>query len=753
MVPRGGLFRYEPAWALHARFRSSILAAWSSTFRSDPTARIVARLRLCRTKCKNWTRQTSPSVEREKDCRILIHLLDLLEEGRPLSPTENLLRSLTMDALHLSIKERSLCWRTRAKIRFALEGDENTKFFHASATCRRRRNSIPSLVVNDVATSDHLGKAAIPQEFFSDLLGSVSPTAWRFDLSSLYPNETPLAGCLCAPFSMDEVKKAVLSMNKNSSPGPDGFGPAFFSTFWDAISKDLLEMFSSFYDGTIDLTRINRAFLVLLPKIDAAVHPSQFRPISLQNCVMKTITKVLTTRLQNAIHSLVDADQTGFLSGRRISENIVYAADLLRCCHSRKAPTIVFKIDFRKAFDSVNWDSLLTILKARGFDDRWCLWMKSILDTGHTAILLNGVPGAWIRCRNGLRQGDPLSPYLFIIVADVLQRLIAHASSSDSLLHPLSSGAPCPVLQYVDDTLILCRDLGELSASPSFLEKIVADCLPLYRAITRATVVDGRSTSFWLDKWLDGEPLATRYPALFSHCTRLHASVATVVALGLDLRPRLSTVAEAEHASVRRIIDCTRLGVGHDGRAIDSPSAPRFCSREAYRALSPARPLDTSACVAWSLRIPTKVKIFMYLADIDRLSTRANLFYKHCAPSSGCAACSLPETGRHLFFDCPRAAVVWNRLDVPIPTGNFTLWDLAAPASTRLDTWRFALAAILWSIWKSRNDLVFNGVRHSTESTLRRAGDDIAVWRWRLRSADRAPLDSLRAFVLARAVM
>jgi hypothetical protein len=82
----------------------------------------------------------------------------------------------------------------------------------------------------------------------------------------------------------------------------------------------------------------------------------------------------------------VDADQTGFLSGRRISENIVYAADLLRCCHMRKVPTIVFKIDLWKAFDSVNWDSLLTILCAHGFDDRWCLWMECILRSGLTAV-------------------------------------------------------------------------------------------------------------------------------------------------------------------------------------------------------------------------------------------------------------------------------------------------------------------------------------------------------------------------------
>ncbi|XP_051189918.1 uncharacterized protein [Lolium perenne] len=196
------------------------------------------------------------------------------------------------------------------------------------------------------------------------------------------------------------------------------------------------------------------------------------------------------------------------------------------------------------------------------------------------------------------------------------------------------------------------RDFGDPS-SPSFLERVVEECLPLYRAITRATVVDGRSTSFWLDKWLTWEPLATRFPALFSHSTRRHASVASVVLGGLDLQ---DWAAEAELLVVRRFIDATVLQEGADHRAIDSPSTPSFSSREVYRALSPARPVDTAACMTWSLRIPTKVKIFAYLLDIDRLSTRANLFHKGCAPSSACAACGAPESGRHLFFDCPRAA-------------------------------------------------------------------------------------------------
>jgi hypothetical protein len=277
-----------------------------------------------------------------------------------------------MDALHLSIKECSVYWRMRAKVKFALEGDENTKFFHASATCRLRRNTIPSLVVDGVSYSSHGEKAGVLKTFYSGLLGTVSPCFWSTNIDVFYPHLCPLPGDLSAPFSPDEICRAFALMNKQSSPGPDGFGPTFFSTFWDLVSPDVLAVYSSFYHGTLDLTSINRAFLVLLPKTDSADHPSQFRSISLQNCIMKAITKVLTSRLQAAIHSLVDADQTRFLSGRRISENIVYAADLVRCCHLKKAATVVFKIDFKKAFDSVNWDSLLRILRARGFDDRWC---------------------------------------------------------------------------------------------------------------------------------------------------------------------------------------------------------------------------------------------------------------------------------------------------------------------------------------------------------------------------------------------
>lgn len=103
--------------------------------------------------------------------------------------------------------------------------------------------------------------------------------------------------------------------------------------------------------------------------------------------------------------------------------------------------------NFAKAFDSVNW-----VMEVRGFPERWCAWMDAILRSSRSTMLLNGVPGAWFPVRCGLRQGDPISPHLFLLAADVLQRMVRR----DPLLrHPVVDGDPPIVLQYADDTLII----------------------------------------------------------------------------------------------------------------------------------------------------------------------------------------------------------------------------------------------------------------------------------------------------------
>jgi hypothetical protein len=132
-------------------------------------------------------------------------------------------------------------------------------------------------------------------------------------------------------------------------------------------------------------------------------------------------------------------------------------------------PALVLKLEFAKAFDMVNWEGLFRVLTARGFSQLWIKWMEDILVSSKSAVLINGSAGPWITCKRGLRQGYPISPYLFLIVAETLQCMISECGDIE---HPVSAGLPCTVLQYADDMLIILRrDQRGVSVLKSLLDK------------------------------------------------------------------------------------------------------------------------------------------------------------------------------------------------------------------------------------------------------------------------------------------
>lgn len=160
-----------------------------------------------------------------------------------------------------------------------------------------------------------------------------------------------------------------------------------------------MEFLAAFHRGDMQLERINRSHMVLIPKKPGAVDVDAFRPICLQNCSMKILSKVLTKRLQADIPNLIDLNQTGFIKGRSITDTFVYALELVQVCHKRKKPAVVLKLDFAKAFDTVNWAGLFRVMRARGFSELWIRWMEDILTSSKSAVLVNGCPGPWITCK------------------------------------------------------------------------------------------------------------------------------------------------------------------------------------------------------------------------------------------------------------------------------------------------------------------------------------------------------------------
>lgn len=362
----------------------------------------MSSLKAVRCASKVWARGKRSPPSLHCNCKFVIYLLDLLEEGRLLSAGERTLREQCRDRLAIALRERAAYWKQRGKFRAIREDDSNTQFFHARASQRLRRNQIRVLEIDGVAVAAHDAKTQALTAHLRGLLQEATPTPAVVELSDVLRHGAMVANpeVIVAPFTEDEVR----AMNRNSSPGPDGFGPNFYRAIWTTVAPSVMQFVNAFYQGTADLERTNRSYIVMLPKHPAAVKQGDYRPICLQNCP----SKMLTTRLQKEISRLIDIDQTGFIKGCSISENFVYAMELVQCCNRRKLPTLVLKLDFAKASDSVNWTSLIAVLRARGFPDQWCQWITQLLITSKMAVVLvNGTPGPWFGCGRGLRQGDP----------------------------------------------------------------------------------------------------------------------------------------------------------------------------------------------------------------------------------------------------------------------------------------------------------------------------------------------------------
>ena len=137
----------------------------------------------------------------------------------------------------------------------------------------------------------------------------------------------------------------------------------------------------------------------------------------------------------------------------------------------------MLKLDFAKAFATVNWLGSNSILAARGFNSKWRRWMRCILNSSRSVVRVNGVPGPWIWCKCGLRQGDPISPYLFLRVAYTLQALIKRLSST--IRYPIDQASGAVTLQYADDTLIVLRDETN---GVSKLKEVLDMCSPMQLA-------------------------------------------------------------------------------------------------------------------------------------------------------------------------------------------------------------------------------------------------------------------------------
>jgi hypothetical protein len=207
---------------------------------------------------------------------------------------------------------------------------------------------------------------------------------------------------------------------------------------------------------------INATNIALIPKVKTPNSVSEFRPISLCNVLYKIVSKVLANRLKVTLPMVISPNQSAFLPGRLITDNILAAYETLHTMQTRLWSKVGFmgiKLDMSKAYDRVEWDFLEAVMVKMGFAERWISLIMACVRSVTYSIVVNGVPVGNIKPTRGLRQGDSISPYLFLICAEALSAMLCKAESTGVIIGvPTSKRGPkLTHLFFADDSLLFCK--------------------------------------------------------------------------------------------------------------------------------------------------------------------------------------------------------------------------------------------------------------------------------------------------------
>ena len=473
-------FRFELMWLQEPSFGPMVMEWWNSfVFEGNAGFTLHSKLRALKGKLKCWNHEVVGKIESKIDSLSKeIMQLTLREETSDLSEEDMARRRQAREDLDKYTLMEEIKWRQRSRINWLKAGDRNTKFFHCMATAKKRRNGLSHLMVDGNMVSDKGEICDIVIAFYDKLYSSSSGSS-RPILDGLAFKQlaVPLSIGLESSILEEEVWEALKSMGRDKAPGPDGFPLEFFLFSWDVVKEDIMKVITDFDNfGFLDW-RLNTTFLALLPKKDDVESMKDFRPISLIGTIFKLISKVLADRLKKVISPLISTNQGAFIHGRQILDGVLLANELIYSRIKAKENGILCKIDIEKAYDHVDWNFLDYVLSRMGFGSKWRFWVKTCIATASFSVLVNGSPKGFFKSSRGLRQGDPLSPFLFLMVMEGLN-LLLHRAKDLSWIKGFKAhrmGTMVTHLHFADDTLVF------LEANQEQVEKLrlVLTCFEL----------------------------------------------------------------------------------------------------------------------------------------------------------------------------------------------------------------------------------------------------------------------------------
>lgn len=490
-------FKFFNYWVYEKDFNKIVENVWNTQVFGNPMFKLVHKLKILKQELTAWRKNNfntaSSNVEqaRQRMCTAQQVIL------RP--PVSD----IAVQAEKFAVKEYACAARNeeaeaKQKARsmsFAL-GDQNTSYFHGLIRERRAQNRIMSIFKQDGTKLEE--PADIENEclqYFGDVFTGEHETQYdpniinSLEFQGIITEE--LGQNLIRPVTRNEIVETLAAIDSNKAPGPDGFSSFFFKAAWRIVGDDFVRAILNFFRSSKLLGQVNATIVALVPKVTNASYFSDYRPIACCNVLYKCITKLLTNRMQDVVHRVVSNSQSAFIKGRHIQDNIMLAHELVRNYHrDHGPPRCAAKIDLRKAYDMVRWEAITHLLEKLNFPTQFIMWVKECISTSKFSINLNGSPRGYIHASRGLRQGCPLSPYLFVMVMEILHELLKKkVQDGHYKLHYRCKDPIITHLGFADDLIAFFHGDGNSA-------KALAEVLQEFKVCTGLEVNNNKSSLF-----------------------------------------------------------------------------------------------------------------------------------------------------------------------------------------------------------------------------------------------------------------
>lgn len=319
-----------------------------------------------------------------------------------------------------------LYWQQWAKSFWLQDGDSNSKDFHAYATSRRKKSQV-SYLRNDSGEEirEHEEMCDIVIKYFKKIFGGEEDVQRNVMETSEVVITDIQNRSLTEELNMEELSAAIKQMHPDKSAGPDGLNPAFYQHFWGLFGNDVFQCCKQWMNELAFPLDLNYTNIVLIPKKDNVDDMKDLRPIALCNVLYKVLAKVLANRLKGILPDIITDNQSAFVPGRNITDNVLVAFELLHYMKQKKKGAegeVALKLDVSKAYDRVDWGFLFHQMRKLGFDNKWIAWIRLCVTTVTYSISFNGSQLGPL-----IRPGDFVKEILYLRIYSCSVWRVSHA--------------------------------------------------------------------------------------------------------------------------------------------------------------------------------------------------------------------------------------------------------------------------------------------------------------------------------------